>query len=144
MVDLTGLRLRVLRGTQKFPVLPGTHLLMHTHALRFAHAPICLAVKLIQQHIMGGGESPGGALLHLLSMSSVCKQWRSLASELPTGTAIAFDCFDNLFSNNPAIQKFRRYAKKEQVFWSAARLLTGVKPRDLVVQRAPRAATSAA
>jgi len=82
-------------------------------------------VKLIQQHIMGGGESPGGALLHLLSMSSVCKQWRGLASELPAGSAIAFDCFDNLFSNQPAIQKFRRYAKKETVFWGAAKLLTG-------------------
>ncbi|KAF5828556.1 hypothetical protein DUNSADRAFT_17454 [Dunaliella salina] len=82
-------------------------------------------VKLIQQHIMGGGESPGGALLHLLSMSSVCKQWRGLASELPAGSAIAFDCFDNLFPNQPAIQKFRRYAKKEQVFWGAAKLLTG-------------------
>jgi hypothetical protein len=79
---------------------------------------------LIQQHIMSG-ESPGGALLHLLSMSGVCKQWRELASGLPKGSAVAFDCFDNLFSGQPAIQKFRRYGKKEQVFWGAAKLLTG-------------------
>jgi len=38
---------------------------------------------------------------------------------------VAFDCFDNLFSGQPAIQKFRRYGKKEQVFWGAAKLLTG-------------------
>eukprot|EP00983_Pelagomonas_calceolata_P111149 1159755-Pelagomonas_calceolata.AAC.3 len=94
------------------------------------------AVKLIQQHIMGGGESPGGALLHLLSMSSVCKQWRGLASELPAGSAIAFDCFDNLFSNQPAIQKFRRYAKKETVFWGAAKLLTGECHSPLAKQQA--------
>ena len=75
---------------------------------------------------MGGGESPGAALLHLLSMSSVCKQWRSLASEVPPGSAIAFDCFENLFSNHSAVQKFRRCGRKEQVFHGAAKLLTGV------------------
>jgi hypothetical protein len=83
-------------------------------------------VKLIQQHLITG-ESPGLATLHAVLMSSVCRQWRQLASELNPGTAIALDGFDNLFSQNPTVQKFRRLTQlqKEQVFYGAAKLLSG-------------------
>uniref|UniRef100_A0A7S0RZ38 F-box domain-containing protein n=1 Tax=Chlamydomonas leiostraca TaxID=1034604 RepID=A0A7S0RZ38_9CHLO len=83
-------------------------------------------IKLVQAQLITG-EAPGVALLHLLSMASVCKQWRMLASELSSGSAIAFDGFDNLFSSQPCVQKFRRLSsqQKEQVFYGGARLLTG-------------------
>lgn len=84
-------------------------------------------IKLIQSQLIAN-ESPGACLLHLLTMASVCKQWRYLASELAPGTAIAFDGFDNLFSSQQCVQKFRRLtsSQKEQVFFGAARLLTGM------------------
>lgn len=83
-------------------------------------------VKLVQAQLISG-ELPGVALLNLLSMASVCKQWRSLAAELAPGSAISFDGFDNLFSGQTSVQKFRRLTsqQKEQVFYGAARLLTG-------------------
>ncbi|GFH11576.1 predicted protein, partial [Haematococcus lacustris] len=83
-------------------------------------------IKLVQGQLIAN-EAPGVALLHLLSMASVCKQWRQLASELASGTAIAFDGFDNKFSCQLSVQKFRRLqpAQKEQVFHGAAKLLTG-------------------
>ncbi len=83
-------------------------------------------VKLIQAHLVAG-ESLGAALLHLLNMAAVCRQWRHLASELAPGAAIAFDCFENAFPSQPGVQRFRKLnsAHKEQVFAGAARLLTG-------------------
>lgn len=89
-------------------------------------------IKLVQAQLIAG-EAPGVALLHLLSMASVCKQWRTLASEISSSTAIAFDGFENMFSNQPSVQKFRRLSsqQKEQVFYGAARLLTGTEHQRL-------------
>ncbi len=77
--------------------------------------------------------------LHAVTMSSVCRQWRLLASELAPGTAIAFDGMDNLFAPSPIVQKFRRLGQKqkEQVFRGAAKLLSGAEARCLSVLPAP-------
>ncbi len=83
-------------------------------------------VKLIQAHLIQG-EPLGVALLHLLSMAGTCRQWRAVASELAQGSALALDSFENSFSSQPAVQRFRKLgsADKEVVFTGAARLFTG-------------------
>ncbi|GFR45980.1 hypothetical protein Agub_g7452 [Astrephomene gubernaculifera] len=73
-------------------------------------------------------ETPGHALVHILAFCGVCRQWRSVGHELNPGVCIGFDVLENTFSNNqPSIQRFRRLttAQKEEVFFSAAKLLTG-------------------
>lgn len=83
-------------------------------------------LRVVQGHLIAG-EPLGIALLNLLSMASVCRQWRSIAAELATGSSIAFDCFDNAFPSQPSVQRFRKMTtvQKEVVFRGAAKLMTG-------------------
>lgn len=57
------------------------------------------------------------ALLSLLAMCGTCKQWRGVASELNGNSSLAFDGFDNVFSTQTSVQKFRKLpsAEKEKV-----------------------------
>lgn len=72
-------------------------------------------------------EAPGNALLNLLSFCSVCKQWRSVARELNNGVCLGFDSFDNTFSSQASVQKFRKLTtqQKQETFLAAARLFQG-------------------
>mmetsp|Transcript_14077 Transcript_14077/g.30515 ORF Transcript_14077/g.30515 Transcript_14077/m.30515 type:complete len:466 (+) Transcript_14077:51-1448(+) len=67
------------------------------------------------------------SLLSLLAMCGTCRQWRSVAQELNNGVCLSYDGFDNVFSNQPAVQRFRKLSatQKEEVFASAAKLFTG-------------------
>ncbi|KAG1666522.1 hypothetical protein FOA52_014419 [Chlamydomonas sp. UWO 241] len=57
-------------------------------------------------------------------MCGTCSQWRSVASELDG--CLSFDGFDNVFSNQPMVQRFRKLTatRKEEVFASAAKLFS--------------------
>jgi hypothetical protein len=69
----------------------------------------------------------GVALLHLVTMAGVCKQWRAIAAEMPAGTAMAFDCFESAFPHQPGVARFRKLtaAQKETIFVGAAKLFHG-------------------
>ncbi len=71
------------------------------------------------------GES--SSLLSLLSLCGVCRQWRNVAQELSPEVCLSFDSFDNTFSSQTAVQKFRKLTpvQKEEVLARAARHFTG-------------------
>lgn len=67
------------------------------------------------------------SLLSLLAMCGTCRQWRGVARDLDEGSLLAYDGFDNVFSDQPMVQRFRKLtsAAKEKVFASAAKLFSG-------------------
>jgi hypothetical protein len=62
-----------------------------------------------------------------MAMCGTCRPWRNAVQELEPGTCLSFDGFDNVFSQQPMVQRFRKLSasSKEEVFVAAAKLFSG-------------------
>lgn len=87
------------------------------------YLPSCV-IRMVAELV---ASETNAAMLSLLAMCGTCKQWRGVASELNGNASLAFDGFDNVFSTQTSVQKFRKLpsAEKEKVFAAAALLFTG-------------------
>ena len=100
----------------------------HTLTAELVHLPDAV-VKHVATYLVLNNEAPGNALLNLLAMCGVCKQWRDVAREVNAGTCLYFDGLDNNFHHS-SVQRFRKLSavRKEEVFTQAACLLVGGYP----------------
>lgn len=71
---------------------------------------------------------PRAALLNLMSMCCVCKQWRDVASEAFEGFELILDTSDSVEVDKPLVKRFNTQSveKRSEFFMGVVRLLRGV------------------
>lgn len=84
-------------------------------------------VRILADHVVAQLAASSSSLFPLLSMCGTCRQWRSVVRELNSGSLLAYDGLDNVYSQPPNLTRFRKLppAAKAEVFEAAASLFSG-------------------